>query len=144
MQPATPAAAAPAATEPTAHKPDRAVLPPRTLTERLEHWAAVAPERIYDTLADRAPGAGLFGWQLSLGYAAVPALVALIVWLLLGFFGAAYFLVPEESEREIWSVKLAYLQLIILVVGTLGAVVIWSWIKFGIRLFDSKVMKIRR
>ena len=28
--------------------------------------------------------------------------------------------------------------------GTLGTVVIWSWIKFGIRLFDSKVMKIRR
>lgn len=47
---------------------------------------------------------------------------ALIVWLLLGFFGAAYFLIPEESEREIHSVKLAYLQLIILVVGTLGAV----------------------
>ena len=47
---------------------------------------------------------------------------ALIVWLLLGFFGAAYFLVPEESEREIYSVKLAYLQLVILMVGTLGAV----------------------
>ena len=47
---------------------------------------------------------------------------ALIVWLLLGFFGAAYFLIPEESEREIWSPKLAYIQLIILVVGTLGAV----------------------
>lgn len=28
--------------------------------------------------------------------------------------------------------------------GTLGMVIIWSWIKFGIRLFDSKVMKIRR
>ena len=28
--------------------------------------------------------------------------------------------------------------------GTLGLVVIWLWIKFGIRLFDSKVMKIRR
>ena len=28
--------------------------------------------------------------------------------------------------------------------GTLGTVVIWSWIKFGIRLFDSKVMKSRR
>ena len=28
--------------------------------------------------------------------------------------------------------------------GTLGTVVIWWWIKFGIRLFDSKVMKIRR
>lgn len=47
---------------------------------------------------------------------------ALIVWLLLGFFGAAYFLVPEESEREIYSVKLAYLQLAILMVGALGAV----------------------
>jgi nitric oxide reductase subunit B len=47
---------------------------------------------------------------------------ALIVWLLLGFFGAAYYLIPEESEREIFSVRLAYLQLIILLVGTLGAV----------------------
>ncbi len=35
---------------------------------------------------------------------------ALIVWLLLGFFGAAYYLIPEESEREIYSPKLAYIQ----------------------------------
>ncbi|HYG84920.1 MAG TPA: cbb3-type cytochrome c oxidase subunit I, partial [Azospirillum sp.] len=28
---------------------------------------------------------------------------ALIVWLLMGFFGAAYYLIPEESEREIHS-----------------------------------------
>ncbi len=28
--------------------------------------------------------------------------------------------------------------------GTLGTIVIWSWVKFGIRLFDSKVIKIRR
>lgn len=47
---------------------------------------------------------------------------ALVVWLLLGFFGAAYFLIPEEAEREIHSPMLAYLQLIIFVVGTLGAV----------------------
>ena len=47
---------------------------------------------------------------------------SLIVWLLLGFFGAAYFLIPEESEREIHSPMLAYLQLAILVLGTLGVV----------------------
>jgi nitric oxide reductase subunit B len=27
----------------------------------------------------------------------------LVVWLLMGFFGAAYYLVPEEAEREIES-----------------------------------------
>jgi nitric oxide reductase subunit B len=48
---------------------------------------------------------------------------ALVVWLLLGFFGAAYYLVPEESEREIYSPTIAYLQLALLVVGTLGAVI---------------------
>ncbi len=48
---------------------------------------------------------------------------ALIVWLLLGFFGAAYYLVPEESECELHSPMIAYLQLILLVVGTLGAVI---------------------
>ncbi len=48
---------------------------------------------------------------------------SLIVWLLLGFFGAAYYLIPEESEREIYSPKLAYLQLAIFVLGTAGVVV---------------------
>ncbi|WP_372611372.1 cbb3-type cytochrome c oxidase subunit I [Aquicoccus sp.] len=48
---------------------------------------------------------------------------SLIVWLLLGFFGAAYYLLPEESEREIHSRTLAWLQLGILVLGTLGVVV---------------------
>lgn len=71
---------------------------------------------------------------------------ALVVWLLLGFFGAAYFLLPEEAEREIYSVKLAYIQLALLMVGTLGAVGSYLvgihggrefleqplWVKFGI------------
>ena len=48
---------------------------------------------------------------------------ALIVWLLLGFFGAAYYLIPEESEREIWSPKLAYVQFAIFFGGGLSAVV---------------------
>ncbi len=47
---------------------------------------------------------------------------ALVVWLLLGFFGAAYYLVPEEAETELYSVRLAYIQLAILMIGALGAV----------------------
>ena len=35
---------------------------------------------------------------------------ALIVWLLLGFFGATYYLLPEEAERDIESPLLAYAQ----------------------------------
>ncbi len=44
----------------------------------------------------------------------------LIIWLLFGFMGASYFLVPEESERELWSPKLAIaLFWVFLVVGAL-------------------------
>ena len=44
----------------------------------------------------------------------------LIVWLLFGFMGSAYFLVPEESERELYSPKLAVLMFwIFLVAGAL-------------------------
>jgi nitric oxide reductase subunit B len=32
---------------------------------------------------------------------------ALIVWLLMGFMGAAYYMIPEESETELYSPKLA-------------------------------------
>jgi nitric oxide reductase subunit B len=48
---------------------------------------------------------------------------SLVVWLITGFFGAAYFLLPEEAEREIHSTRLAYIQLAILVLGTAGVVV---------------------
>jgi nitric oxide reductase subunit B len=47
---------------------------------------------------------------------------SLVVWLITGFMGAAFFLLPEETEREIWSPTLAYAQLALMVVGTLGAV----------------------
>lgn len=36
----------------------------------------------------------------------------LVCWLLLGFMGAAYYIIPEESQRELYSPKLAYIQLI--------------------------------
>lgn len=35
----------------------------------------------------------------------------LVVWLLLGFMGATYYMIPEETQQEIWSDKLAYVQL---------------------------------
>ncbi len=71
---------------------------------------------------------------------------SLVVWLVTGFMGATYFLLPEETEREIWSPKLAYLQLAILIVGTAGVVVSYlsgihegrefleqpMWVKLGI------------
>ncbi len=47
----------------------------------------------------------------------------LIVWLLFGFMGASYFLVPEESERELYSPKLALLLFwVFLVAGALTIV----------------------
>jgi nitric oxide reductase subunit B len=47
----------------------------------------------------------------------------LIVWLLFGFMGSAYYLVPEESETELYSPKLAWaLFWIFLVAGALTVV----------------------
>jgi len=47
----------------------------------------------------------------------------LVVWLLSGFMGAAYYIIPEEAQKELVSVKLAYVQLISLaVVGVIAIV----------------------
>lgn len=59
----------------------------------------------------------------------------LVVWLLLGFMGSAYFIIPEESGRELAWPKLAYLQLIsFLLVGVTAVVCyhmnIWEGRKF--------------
>ena len=40
-----------------------------------------------------------------------------------GIFGASYYLIPEETEREIHSTRLAYIQFAILMLGAVGAVV---------------------
>lgn len=47
----------------------------------------------------------------------------LVVWLLSGFMGAAYYIIPEESQRELVSVKWAYIQLISLAVVGVVAIV---------------------
>ncbi len=79
----------------------------------------------------------LFGLIMGLQYVvgdflfpAIPFNVArmvhtnlLIVWLLFGFMGAAYYLVPEEAERELHSPKLALLTFwVFLVAGALTIV----------------------
>ncbi|MBF0247754.1 MAG: cbb3-type cytochrome c oxidase subunit I [Alphaproteobacteria bacterium] len=48
---------------------------------------------------------------------------ALIVWLLFGFFGAAYYLIPEETETEIHSPFIAKLQFWLFLFGAAAAVV---------------------
>lgn len=79
----------------------------------------------------------LFGLILGLQYVlgdflfpAIPFNVArmvhtnlLIVWLLFGFMGAAYYMIPEESETELFSPKLALAMFwIFLVAGALTIV----------------------
>ena len=54
----------------------------------------------------------------------------LVLWLLLGFMGSTYYLVPDETRRELFSPGLAYLQLVILagtgVVGIVGFLFGWT------------------
>jgi nitric oxide reductase subunit B len=47
----------------------------------------------------------------------------LIVWLLFGFMGAAYYLVPEESERELFSPGLAILMFWVFLVAGAATIV---------------------
>lgn len=55
----------------------------------------------------------------------------LIVWLLFGFMGGTYYLVPEEAETEIYSPFLAKLQLYLFaaigVAAIIGYIAGWSW-----------------
>lgn len=53
----------------------------------------------------------------------------LIVWLLIGFMGSTYYLLPEEAEREIHSPMIAYVQLAIFAVAGAGALLSYQ---FGI------------
>ncbi|MFC2991883.1 MULTISPECIES: cbb3-type cytochrome c oxidase subunit I [Halomonas] len=53
----------------------------------------------------------------------------LIVWLLIAFMGCTYYLMPEEAENEIYSPKLAYLQLAIFAIAGAGSLISYQ---FGI------------
>lgn len=47
----------------------------------------------------------------------------LVMWLLCGFMGAAYYIIPEEADRELESPKLAYVQLGALVATGVTAII---------------------
>jgi len=47
----------------------------------------------------------------------------LIVWVLTGFMGATYWMVPDESRTELYSTKLAYIQLVLWVIMGVTAVI---------------------
>lgn len=47
----------------------------------------------------------------------------LVMWLLSGFMGAAYYIIPEECDRELVSPHLAYVQLIAFVLVGVAAVI---------------------
>ncbi len=47
----------------------------------------------------------------------------LVVWLLSGFMGAAYYIIPEEAQHELVSVKLAYVQLVSLALVGVAAII---------------------
>jgi len=53
----------------------------------------------------------------------------LVLWMLLGFMGGTYFMVPEESQSELYSPRLAYIQLIILVGTGVAALIgfLFGW-----------------
>src|SRR5574341_832840 len=55
----------------------------------------------------------------------------LVLWLLLGFMGTTYFMVPEESGREIHSPTLAYVQLALLAATGIAALTgfVFGWTK---------------
>jgi nitric oxide reductase subunit B len=47
----------------------------------------------------------------------------LVLWLLSGFMGAAYFIIPEEADRELYSEKLAVIQWASLVLVGVAAII---------------------
>ncbi len=68
---------------------------------------------------------------------------ALIVWLLMGFFGAAYYLLPEETENDIHSPKLAIAQFWLFLIGAAAAVIGYLFGIHGGREFLEQPLWIR-
>jgi nitric oxide reductase subunit B len=55
---------------------------------------------------------------------------ALVVWLLSGLMGATYYVVPEESQTELWSYPLALFQFWATVITITAVVIGYIWMGF--------------
>ena len=53
----------------------------------------------------------------------------LVLWMLLGFMGATYYIVPAETKSEIYSTKIAYIQLVALALTGVTALIgfLFGW-----------------
>ena len=53
----------------------------------------------------------------------------LVAWMLLGFMGGTYFILPMECDSELYSTKIAYLQLVIFASAAVTAVIgfVFGW-----------------
>jgi nitric oxide reductase subunit B len=65
---------------------------------------------------------GLHAW-LPFNTARATHTNLLVVWLLAGFMGSAYYIIPEEAQRDLWSPKLAWVQWASLVVVGVVAII---------------------
>jgi nitric oxide reductase subunit B len=68
----------------------------------------------------------------------------LIVWVLAGFMGATYWLVPEESRTELYSPRLAYWQLALFTAAGVTAVVgyLFGWTEGNKLLEQPMIVKL--
>jgi len=122
------------------------VVPPIRIGENIMQYKSQGIARAYFTVA-----LGLFVLQVAMGlylalnyFTTIPQDVVnifpfstarafhtnlLVLWILLGFMGGAYFIVPEETGREIYSTKLAYFQLVLLVGTGVAALIgfLFGW-----------------
>lgn len=71
-----------------------------------------------------APSAGKLGWNLTLGYAAIPAMIALIAWLLAAGNVHAY---PTASGLP-WRSGRAWLLLVFFGIGTGAYTLVLAWL----------------
>ena len=75
----------------------------------------------------------LFYNQLDFNVTRMVHIDAMIVWMLLGFIGAVYWLIEDEAGTELVGAKLALLNFWILIAAVAVVVVVFLLIQVGVR-----------